>query len=134
MVDGELFSSFKLLLHVVLVPLFINRKLTDFLRLRWRLWHIWVNNLNFLSLLLGIILGVSLNNVEVFLLDGEKDLGNWNEHDNVDVERPLPRDTDHDDEGGHGVTDEKACGRGGDDERHPFGFGVFWGKRVYPDR
>ena len=78
MVDGELFSPFKLLLHVVLVPLFIDRKLADLLLLGRRLWHIWVNNLNFLSLLLGIILGVSLNDVEVFLLDREEDLGNWN--------------------------------------------------------
>ena len=52
----------------------------------------------------------------------------------MDVEGPLPRDADHDDEGGHGVTNEKACRGGGDDERHPLSFSVFRGKRVYPDR
>ncbi len=135
LVEGELFGPFEFLFHEIFVPLFVNRQLADFYLLGRRLWHVWVNNLNFLGRLLRYgILGVSLTNIEIFFFDGKKHLRDWDEHYNMDVEGPLPRYANHHDKGGHRVTDEKASGGSSDNERHPLSFSVSWGERVDPDR
>ncbi len=49
----------------------------------------------------GTLSDVSLLDIEVLFLNGEENLGDGDEHDDVDVEGPLPRELEHHDDCGH---------------------------------